>query len=232
MADNTIRDSLPRTPIRGLTSLLVRTMALLCVRNTALEDIHAGRAPVTRTGDWSDVTVVDAEGRCILWPEVSHFGDDAMRELMREIVDNLYNLYTFLLLSREPGFLERAAIWMRSASRWDEPKIVEDFLPGFTAANNYKVAPLFGVDVCRFAFAPHPELIEEGCYGIRIFLQDRDGSQWSVDTELVTQDLETGYFLAQTLNNRLGLDVAACEMFAEQVMTNNPTGRHQRSRPL
>ncbi len=128
--------------------------------------------------------------------------------------------------------LERAGIWMRSASRWDEPKFVEDFLPGFTAANNYTVAPLFGVDICRFAFAPHPEPIEEGCYAIRIFLQDRDGSQWSVGTELVTQDLETGQFLAQTLNDRLGLDAGACEMFAEQVMAANPTGRHPRSRPL
>ena len=121
MTDNPIRDD-------RLASLLVRTMALLCVRNTALEDIHAGSAPVTMTGDWSDVTVVDAEGRRIPWPEVSHFGDDAMRELMREIVDNLY---TFLLISREPGFLERATIWMRSASRWDEPKFVEDFLQRF-----------------------------------------------------------------------------------------------------
>ena len=221
MADNPIRDD-------RMSSLLVRAMAQQCVRNTALEDIHAGAAPVTRTGDWSDVTVVDAEGRRIPWPEVSHFGDDVMRELMREVVDNLY---TFLLLAGEPGFLERAAIWMRSASRWDEPKFVEDFLPGFTAAMNYTVAPLFGVDVCRFAFAPHPEPIEEGCYGIRIFLQDQDGSQWSVDTELVTQDLETGYFLAQTLNDRLGLDAGACAAFAEQVMANNPTGRHPRSHP-
>ena len=84
MPDNPIRDSLPRTPIRGLASLLVRTMALFCVRNTALEDIHAGPAPVTRTGDYSDVTVVDAEGQRILWPEVGHFDDDAMRALMRD----------------------------------------------------------------------------------------------------------------------------------------------------
>ena len=103
MPDNSIRDD-------RLASLLVRTMALLCVRNTALEDIHTGPAPVTSTGDYSDVTVVDAEGRRIPWPEVSHFGDDAMRELMREIVDNLY---TFLILSREPGFLECAAIRMQ-----------------------------------------------------------------------------------------------------------------------
>ena len=221
---------MPVNPIRDdrLASLLVRTMALLCVRNTALENIHAGPAPVTRTGDWSDVTVVDADGRRIPWPEVSHFGDDAMRELMREIVDNLY---TFLLLSREPGFLERAAIWMRSASRWDEPNFEESFLPGFTAAKNYTVAPLFGVDICRIAFAPHPEPIEDGCYGICIFLQDRDGSQWSVGTELVTRDLETGHFLAQALNDRLGLDAGACATFAELVMTNNPSGRQPRSRP-
>ena len=78
---------------------------------------------------------------------------------------------------------------------------------------------------------PHPEPIKDGCYGICIFLQDRDGSQWSVGTELVTQDLETGHFLAQTLNDRLGLDAVACAMFAEQVMANDPTGRHPRARP-
>lgn len=218
MAENPIRDD-------RLSSLLVRAMAQQCVRNTALENIHAGPAPATRTGDHSDVTVIDAEGRRIPWPEVSHFDDNAMRELMREIVDKLY---TFLLLSREPGFLDVAAIWMRSASRWDEPKIAELFLPAVTVAKNHTVAPLFGVDVCRFAFAPHPEPIEGAGYGIRIFLQDPDGSQWSVGTELVTDDLKAGHLLAKTLNERLGLDAAACVAFAEQVTANNPTGRHPR----
>ena len=172
--------------------------------------------------------MVDAEGRRIPCPQVSHFGDGALRALMREIVGNLY---TFMLLSREFGFLERIIIRMRSASRWDEPKIVEDFLPVFTSSMNYTVAPLFGADVCRFAFAPDPESLEGACYGMRIFLQDQDGSQWSVGTELVTQDLETGHLLAQSLNGRLGLDAGACVAFAEQVMANNPTGRHPRDRP-
>ena len=30
-------------------SLVIRTMVLLCVRNTKLEDIHAGLSPVTKT---------------------------------------------------------------------------------------------------------------------------------------------------------------------------------------
>ena len=117
---------------------------------------------------------------------------------------------------------------MRSASRWDEPKFVEDFLPGFTAADNYTVAPLFGTDVCRFAFAPDREPVEGPYCGMRIFLQDRDGSQWSVGTELVADDLKTGHLLAQKLNDRLGLDVRACAAFAEQVMANNPTAGHPR----
>ena len=49
-----------------------RIMAMLCVRNTHLETIHAGKTPITRTGDYSDVLVVDADGRRIPWTDVSH----------------------------------------------------------------------------------------------------------------------------------------------------------------
>ena len=75
---------------------LAKTMAMMCVRNTMIEDIHAGLTPVTRTGDYSDVMVIDADGRKIPWPEVSHFGDDTMRDLMKQDVNRLY---TFQLLA-------------------------------------------------------------------------------------------------------------------------------------
>ena len=51
---------------RGLHAELAKAMAMFCVRNTELENIHAGLVPVTRTGDYSDVIVIDAEGRCIV----------------------------------------------------------------------------------------------------------------------------------------------------------------------
>ena len=112
-----------------LTSILVRTMALLCVRNTMIEDIHAGLLPVTRTGDYSDVTVIDADGRHIPWTEVSHFDNEAMSALMRQVVNRLY---TFQVRAEEPGFLERIARWMDVASRWDEPKLDDAFLRATT----------------------------------------------------------------------------------------------------
>ncbi|MDT8858425.1 hypothetical protein RNZ50_26040 [Paracoccaceae bacterium Fryx2] len=62
--------------------------------------IHAGKVPITRTGDWSDVTVVDADGNRIPWTEVSHINDDEMRDLMRDVVNRLY---TFLMSDNHLG---------------------------------------------------------------------------------------------------------------------------------
>ena len=72
---------------------------MLCVRNTQLETLHAGLSPVTRTGDYSDVFVTDADGRRIPWSEVSHIDEDEMRDLMRDIVNRLY---TFHLEADDP----------------------------------------------------------------------------------------------------------------------------------
>ena len=105
---------------RGLHAELAKAMAMFCVRNTELENIHAGLVPVTRTGDYCDVIVIDADGRRIPWPEVSHFDDDAMRELMRQVVDRLY---TFHALAEDPRLLRLMERWSSVTRHWDEPKL-------------------------------------------------------------------------------------------------------------
>lgn len=45
------------------------------VRNTKLEELHAGQVSVTRTGDCSGVFVVDSDGLRIPWTEVSRIDD-------------------------------------------------------------------------------------------------------------------------------------------------------------
>ena len=82
--------------------------------------------PNAKNNNYSDVTVIDADGRRIPWPEVSHFDDDAMRHLMRQIVDRLY---TFEVRAQVPGFLERIDLWLQAASRWDPPKLDDSFFP-------------------------------------------------------------------------------------------------------
>ena len=101
--------------LRGLHAELAKAMAMFCVRNTKLEDIHAGLVPATRTGDYSDVTLIDADGRRIPWPEVSHFDDDAMRDLMRQVVDRFY---TFQEFADDPRLLRLMERWSTVTRHW------------------------------------------------------------------------------------------------------------------
>ena len=103
-----------------IAAKLAKIMAMLCVRNTQLETLHAGLTPITRTGDYSDVVVLDADGRRIPWTEVSRFDEDEMRALMRDIVNRLY---TFHLHADEPKLQATIERWMGVADKWDAPEI-------------------------------------------------------------------------------------------------------------
>ena len=67
-------------------------MALAAV-NLAKQGLATGPVPVTRTGDYSDVVVLDADGNRIPWSDVSRIDDAQMRDLMRQIVNRRYNFH-------------------------------------------------------------------------------------------------------------------------------------------
>ena len=105
-----------------IATSLAKALTVMCVRNTSLEDIHAGICPVTHAGDISDVVVIDATGRQIPWTSVSRIDDDEMRDLMRQVVNRLYTAHLYI---DDPG-LNAVLGWAeRRAMRWDEPKLDE-----------------------------------------------------------------------------------------------------------
>jgi hypothetical protein len=78
--------------IRGnaiLQQRLAKYLVLQCVRHSQLEDLHAGIAPSSATGDYADVTVTSPFGS-IPWPRVSRFNDEEMKQLMIDVVDRTY----------------------------------------------------------------------------------------------------------------------------------------------
>ena len=77
--------------LRG-TGSTERMMGLLCVADSKLGELGEGLSPVTRTGDYSDVVVVDADGRIIPWQRVARLDHTEMERTMREIVDRLYTI--------------------------------------------------------------------------------------------------------------------------------------------
>ncbi len=108
-----------------------KIMAAACVRRGYLERLHAGATPVTRTGDYSDVKVIDAEGREIPWNQVSRINQDEMKTLMTGVVNRIYTFLARTLLSAaqdkafEQAVDRAAALWTK---QWDEPKYLADFL--------------------------------------------------------------------------------------------------------
>lgn len=104
---------------------LSKIMAMICIRNTRLENLHAGLQPVTLTGDYSDVNVIDATGQTIPWRTVSHIDDAQMAALMREIVDRLF---TFHMRRDDPSFRDHLDRWITASNRWDNPVLDTAFL--------------------------------------------------------------------------------------------------------
>jgi hypothetical protein len=102
-----------------------------CVRRGYLEKLHEGITPVTHAGDYSDVKVIDADGREIPWSQVSRINDDEMRVLITGIVDRVHTfLARTLFCAREDeafmAAISRTAVpWTKG---WDDPHFLPHFL--------------------------------------------------------------------------------------------------------
>jgi hypothetical protein len=110
---------------KAIAAALAKSLVALCVRNTFLEDLHAGTTPSSKEGDYSDVKVVTPYGE-IPWRNLSRIRDEEMKRLMTEIVNKIY---TFLCRQNEAEFLEAfLRLGEMYTTRWDEPLIEEGFV--------------------------------------------------------------------------------------------------------
>src|SRR5215475_9191758 len=90
------------TPDLHPTDAKVATMlAFHGVRNSYLEDLHAGIFPSSHTGDYTDVKVVSPYGE-IAWNRLGRISDEEMQRLTEDIVHRLYTFLFSLLSSGEP----------------------------------------------------------------------------------------------------------------------------------
>lgn len=104
---------------KSFAARLAKTLTAMCVRHTGIEEIHAGIEPVSKTGNYSDVKVIDAEGREIPWNEVSRISNDEMKGLMKQVVNRLY---TFFIQGEDPRFQKQAEYFEQVSQAWDAPE--------------------------------------------------------------------------------------------------------------
>lgn len=116
-----------QTPDEKQFEDLAKILTAMCVRTTSLENIHAGKTPATKTGDYSDVKVIDAEGNEFSWPDLSHIDNEEMKALMKEIVNRMY---TFFMNAENPSFSKQTDYFRQFTQGWDKPEIVEELSSG------------------------------------------------------------------------------------------------------
>jgi hypothetical protein len=104
---------------------LAKALALACVRNGFIEELHCGKSAHSPAGDYSDVRVVTPD-REIPWHELSRISDAEMKRLMKEIVNKLY---TVLLNLEDEEFMAALLSWgVRYTQKWDKPEEIADFV--------------------------------------------------------------------------------------------------------
>jgi hypothetical protein len=98
-------------------SELAKAIVLQGLRNTELENIHAGTWPSTKTGDYEDVKVVSPYGE-IPWNELSRISQEEMKDLMIKAVNRVYTILSL------PDFRHSGIF----TGKWNEAEPDDDFM--------------------------------------------------------------------------------------------------------
>jgi len=100
---------------------LAKYLALKCFRNSALEDLHSGIVPASKSGDYTDVAVHTPFGD-IPWNDLSRFDDAEMKVLMVDVVSKTYQFIQELFDEEHGGDLLLKLAARDPAPHWDDPK--------------------------------------------------------------------------------------------------------------
>jgi hypothetical protein len=104
-----------------LQKRLAKYLVQRCFRNSVLEDLHAGTAPDSRSGDYSDVAVVTPFGE-IPWRRLSRFDDGEMKELMIDVVQKTYEFIRDLFDEELGGRLLLRLAERDPLPKWENPR--------------------------------------------------------------------------------------------------------------
>ena len=104
-----------------LQKRLAKYLVQRCFRNSVLDDLHAGIAPDSKAGDYSDVVVSTPFGE-IPWSKLSRFDDEEMKTLMIDVVQKTYEFIQELFDVENGGELLLRLAARDPLPRWENPR--------------------------------------------------------------------------------------------------------------
>jgi hypothetical protein len=104
-----------------LQKRLAKYLVQRCFRNSVLEDLHAGIAPDSKAGDYSDVMASTPFGE-IPWPKLSRFDEREMKTLMIDVVQKSYEFIQELFDEESGGVLLLRLAERDPVPQWGDPR--------------------------------------------------------------------------------------------------------------
>jgi len=105
----------------ALQKRLAKYLVQRCFRNSVLEDLHAGIAPDSKAGDYSDVVVSTPFGE-IPWSKLSRFDDKEIKTLMIDVVQKTYEFIQELFNVESGGEILLRLAARDAVPQWEDPK--------------------------------------------------------------------------------------------------------------
>lgn len=107
---------------RTLMNLAVSIVANCMTSGSTMKMLNAGKEVASKTGDYSDVTIIDAEGNKSTWAETAKILHKDMDAIKKDVTDHIYtfltNMGNELYLD---DFLDRGK---RNSINWEEPELI------------------------------------------------------------------------------------------------------------
>lgn len=94
---------------------MAKALAFLCLNEHLQTPLHNGEQPVSKTGDYSDVFITDAEGRQIVWCQACRV---SCKERERVFDDVAKGIYDFLLNIETDFYTRRLERAYRACVHW------------------------------------------------------------------------------------------------------------------
>lgn len=105
---------------RLVAKRMAKALAFLCLDEHLKQPLHNGKKPLSKTGDYTDVFITDAEGRRIIWCQACRV---SALEKTRMVEDVVTGIYDFLLNVETEGYARRLEEAYKASKDWNEPRL-------------------------------------------------------------------------------------------------------------
>lgn len=84
--------------------------------------LTTGKQPASKTGDYSDIAVIDADGNKLAWAEIAKISEKEMEAIKQDVANRIY---TFLANMGNELYLDDFSNkGRRKTVNWNEPELI------------------------------------------------------------------------------------------------------------